>query len=400
MKKNLSLRKYFILILSISLFFITLGLFAFKAGEEFQVNTYTAGDQYNPTAAMDKKGNFVVVWKSDDQDGALGEIYAQRFNKQGKAIGTEFRVNTYTIDDQRNPGVAMNSKGDFVIAWESLWQDGLGWGIFAQRFNKNGKPVGLEFQVNTYVDYSQTNPVVAIDDKGNFVIAWESGSGIYAQRFDNKGQPVGPEFKANTASSASDPAIAIVKKRGNFIITYRDSSDDALAQRFNKNGKALGAEFKANTSYAPFQWFPAAIATDKKGNFVITWQSEEQGGDGVGVLAQRFNKNGKALGSEIQVNTNTDEWQDKPVIVMDDKGNFVIAWYTYWYDGSGEGVFAQRFNKFGKALGSEFQVNTYALSNQQRPAMAIDGKGNFVITWESLGQDGSGYGIFAKMFKK
>ena len=49
--------------------------------------------------------------------------------------------------------------------------------------------------------------------------------------------------------------------------------------------------------------------------------------------------------------------------------------------------------------GEEFQVNTYFSSAQDHPAVAMDEKGNFVITWESEGQDGDGMGVFAKMYK-
>ena len=56
--------------------------------------------------------------------------------------------------------------------------------------------------------------------------------------------------------------------------------------------------------------------------------------------------------------------------------------------------------KNGKSIGSEFQVNTYINLDQECPAVATDEKGNFVITWTSDGQDGDGWGIFARMFKK
>jgi len=43
---------------------------------------------------------------------------------QGEPVGPEFRVNTYTIDDQRKPAVAPDSSGNFVVVWHSYAQDG------------------------------------------------------------------------------------------------------------------------------------------------------------------------------------------------------------------------------------------------------------------------------------
>ena len=47
---------------------------------------------------------------------------------------------------------------------------------------------------------------------------------------------------------------------------------------------------------------------------------------------------------------------------------------------------------------TEFRVNTYTTSDQTVPAAAIGANGNFVISWESGGQDGDGSGIFMKHY--
>ena len=49
-------------------------------------------------------------------------------------------------------------------------------------------------------------------------------------------------------------------------------------------------------------------------------------------------------------------------------------------------------------VGAEFQVNTYTTDHQYEPTVAMDAHGNFVITWYSLLQDGSGYSIYAQKY--
>ncbi len=61
-----------------------------------------------------------------------------------------FSVNTYTPGDQDSPSTAMDADGNFVVAWSSYGQDGDGYGVYAQRYDYNGSPVGSEFIVNTY----------------------------------------------------------------------------------------------------------------------------------------------------------------------------------------------------------------------------------------------------------
>ncbi|RYX93916.1 fibronectin type III domain-containing protein, partial [bacterium] len=52
----------------------------------------------------------------------------------------EFRINTYTTNDQINPAIGMNANGIFVTIWQSEGQDGNGRGVYGQRFNSSGVP--------------------------------------------------------------------------------------------------------------------------------------------------------------------------------------------------------------------------------------------------------------------
>src|SRR5256885_13587760 len=62
-------------------------------------------------------------------------------------------------------------------------------------------PAGTEFRVNTTTLNSQSNPAVAMDAGGGSVVAWETtdGTGIRAQRYDAAGQPLGGEFRPSQA---------------------------------------------------------------------------------------------------------------------------------------------------------------------------------------------------------
>jgi len=86
----------------------------------------------------------------------------------------EFLVNTYTLDRQTLPAIAMDNNGAFVITWVRMYQDEDNGGIFAQRFNNDGSKNGSEFQVNTYSDGDQEHPSVALDSNGYLAITWAS----------------------------------------------------------------------------------------------------------------------------------------------------------------------------------------------------------------------------------
>jgi hypothetical protein len=67
-------------------------------------------------------------------------------------------------------------------------------------------------------------------------------------------------------------------------------------------------------------------------------------------------------------------------------------------DGEQTGVFARVFSSAGINLTNEFQVNTYFTSDQYYPSVNELNSTTFVVAWNSYGQDGGYYGVYAKIF--
>jgi len=150
----------------------------------------------------------VIAWQSRSQDGSYYSIYAQRYNATGVAQGGEFQVNTYTTNRQKEPSIAMDGDGDFVVVWESGdyygGQDGSDYGVYAQRYNAAGVVQGAEFQVNTYTTDGQRIPSIAMDDDGEFVIAWQSGGGQDGSNYGVFAQRYGVPLVVNSTGDGSD----------------------------------------------------------------------------------------------------------------------------------------------------------------------------------------------------
>jgi hypothetical protein len=383
-------------------------------GLEFPVNTHKTGDQSLPAVDVDLDGDFVVTWLSYGQGPSSSAIVAQRFDSLGQPRGVEFLVDSQAADDHYPGEVGLDDDGDFVVAWSSDEQDGSDMGVFARRFTSSGTP-GVEFLVNNVTGAAQDHASVGVDGDGDFVIAWDSlgqdGSslGVFARRFNSLAAPIGVEFQVNTFTAASQHAPAVAMEAdGDFVITWVSGGQDGaengiFARRFSSAGDPQGAEFQVNTHTTDGQYEPDVdLAGD--GRFVAAWASAGgQDGSARGVFAQRFASAGGRLGAELQVNTYTWDPQTSPAIALAPSGDFVVTWASYplsvpAQDGSESGVFARRFDSSGAALGVEFQVNTQTTSYQLMPAVARDSEGDFVIVWASLEQDGSGLGIFARLF--
>jgi hypothetical protein len=377
-------------------------------GPEFRVNTYTTNTQGFPSVAADASGNFVVVWSSYTQDGSTDGVFGQRYASSGALLGPEFRVNTYTTGNQYISRVASAASGNFVVIWTSA-QDAATFGVFGQRFAASGAPLGPEFRVNTYTTSSQVGSFVASDTVGNFVVVWDSfaqdGSnyGVFGQRYASTGAPLGPEFRVNTNTTGNQYISAVSSDAsGNFVVVWGSGLQDGsvtgvFGQRYASSGAPLGPEFLVNTYTTSAQRRPS-VASDTVGNFVVVWDSYGQDGQFAGIFGQRYASSGTPLGPEFRVNTYTTSAQYLPRVVADAAGNFVVVWQSYTADGSNDGVFGQRYASSGAPLGSEFRINTYTTGDQDRPAVASDASGNFVVTWQSQAQDGSSEGVFGQRY--
>ena len=392
-----------------------------RQGGEFQVNAYTTNTQSLPSVAVQPDGDFVVTFTSAF-DGYLSGVFGHRFDSAGARVGIQFQINTYTTYAQHRSSVASESNGDFVVVWQSNKQNGgvpAVYGVFGQRFTSAATPVGAEFAVNTFTANDQESPRVAADEDGDFIVVWQStgqdnlpfGFGIFAQRFDSSGARLGGEFQVNarTLENQKYPAVA-AKPNGDFVITWQSNQQEApgssygvFARRYSSAGVALATEFQVNTYTVGAQGQPG-IAARADGDFVIAWNSFNQESPGsstgnYGIFARRFTSAGTAQAVEFQVNVYTINRQRYPNVATDDTGDFVVTWESLHQDGDYDGIFARRVAS-NRAFGPEFQVNSYTADGQDAPVVDFDSDNDFVIVWYTeAAQDGSSYGIFAQRFK-
>lgn len=377
---------------------------------EFLVNTPSADGQFVSSVAALDGGGFVVTWMGSDADGY--GIFAQRFNASGTKVGAELQVNTYTTNSQQIPMVSALSGGGFVIVWASNDQDGDGSGIYGQRYDAAGSPAGSEFRANATAASSQQDAWVTGLAGGGFVVAWEStkadasGSGIYAQRYDASGAVAGGEFRVNTFTNSFKASPSLVAlSGGGFVVTWvsygQGSPGSIYGQRYDATGGAVGGEFQVNTDINTNKYSPA-VASLNNNSFVITWTSNLQDGSNMGVYAQRYDGTGTKVGGEFRANTYITGPQQYASVTGLDDGGFLISWTSAVQDGSGSGVYAQRYSASGVANGSEFLVNqttsgiqTSHATPRQNLSQLEDG--TIVITWQGNGV-GDDYGVFARQF--
>ncbi|MBX7105932.1 MAG: hypothetical protein K1X57_17750 [Gemmataceae bacterium] len=360
-------------------------------GTEFRINNPAISDVAAPAVALDGDGDFVVAWHAQGSDASDLAVLARRYNSSGVPVTDAFQVNIFSSGAQQRPSVACDNAGNFIVVWSSASaQDGSRDGIFARRYSPAGVPLTSEFQINQFTLNIQGSPSVAMDGAGDFVVAWESnyqdgdGYAIYARKYTAAGTPVGNEFAVNVTTTGDQlaPSVAI-DSSGSFVVAWQspdDNGDGVFMRRFGATGTPLSGEVRVNTHTIDQQTRPK-IASSATGEFAVVWQSRIQDGGTSGVYMQRFTAAGLPSGTETRVNTYTTGEQWMPSISSNALGELTVTWQSDGQDGDGAGVYCQRFAPGGTPIETEFRVTTSSTGDQMTPAIGADPYGDFVIGW-------------------
>jgi hypothetical protein len=377
-------------------------LHAQPVGGVFRVNTYTTSHQSFPSVAMCGQGRFVVAWESVNQDGSSYGVFAQRFDGAGAPAGAEFRVNTYTTSGQDYLRVACDTEGGFVVVWRSYSQGFPNTSLFGQRYDASGNPLGTEFRASTYTLGDNQAPAVAVDFTGNFVVAWEgkaeegSGFDIFFRRYGRSGAPLGAVFRANTTTTGDQrrPAVGLASVGGAFVIAW-EADGKVFAQRYIGTGAPAGAEFQVNTYGSFADKLRPQVSVDAVGGFVVVWEGFHLF-EAEGVIGQRFSSSGDRLGSQFRINTYTTGVQHTVRVASDSEGGFVTVWTNFPDFGAGS-TFSQRYASSGAPIGAALRVN--ASVGQSEPAVALGDAGNVVVVWHERQQPSADDNIFGQRFQ-
>ena len=111
-----------------------------------------------------------------------------------------------------------------------------------------------------------------------------------------------------------------------------------------------------------------------------------------------FDSNSNPFCGEFRINNVTARDQRTSDVVALSAGGFLVTWQSLGQDGSGNGIYARRYQATGDAQGDEFRVNSYTRGGQLRPQAVSLTTVGFAIFWTSDGHDGSPYDISGRFY--
>jgi len=248
--------------------------------------------------------------------------------------------------DQVQAAAAIDSTGRMIVAWRDISQ--LGQRILIQGFDPLGGRLARVETANFNNFRGAAHPAVAMDLKGNLIVAWDQSAGVntvHFRSYDSSGRPKTgePLPRAELRLTTGTLPAAALDSAGNLILVWQD--------RRNED-------------------------TDIYGN----WYSAK---DTVGVLnpdSTRF-----AWVGDVRINSTKQGEQNSPAVAVDRRGRILVSWRHGSQDSLG--IFCRAFGEGGIAV-AEFRLPSggpQSISDLSAPAVAASeltsDTSHFLVSW-------------------
>jgi hypothetical protein len=200
---------------------------------------------------------------------------------------------------------------------------------------------------------------------GSLLVVWDDQRqapySSWARRFDGPTGTWGPETRVSSGTGANGAGAPILYPEGDGAVVFLDYVAGTLnARRLDSRGVPLGGEITlSGPDPIGFDYPAAAAGTD--GSTLVTWQAQD-----LTLRAAFFDGAWNRLGADFPVSSQLFDAQSQPAVAAGGPGNLLIAWAEggpsfpfeppvppTGRDGSGLGIFAQRFQSPACAAGSE-----------------------------------------------
>ena len=369
--------------------------------ESFTMAQLVAGDVVFLHDSSDSPPTFdISVTDGNDSSTAVAaNITFTEVNDQPFIDSNEFGdvsiINTTLAGDQGQPDSVTLSDGSQVVAYSD------GSNSYARRFDSSGNLIGVEITLDD-TNSSADIDLVATSD-GGFVATWTNDGELTLRRFDASGTPLsGSSTTINFGDGISRTRPEITElTNGNLLVGYLgdtgiEEGSTAAAILLDSSFNVVTAEFIISDDTLVGQ-FDAKVTSQAGGGFAIAFtDAVDRDGDGHGTFVQFYDATGTAVGTNQQVNVNTDGHQQVFDIAELTNGNVLVA-YRDINDGGGFDTFARLYDSTGAALGSPFVVNQSTGGFQNAIDVVPLSDGTFAASWVTRFESGERQ-VFVRQF--
>lgn len=354
-------------------------------GSEFLVNTTTLNRQIYPSVESTASGDFLVLWQSTNSSN--GATQAQRFATDGSLIGGELTLGQWSYDD-----VEVLASGDFLVAQSAMPR--------VHRFDASGQLLTtIDMQTADSFGPSQLSPT----PDGGFAAVWnafhQQPPPIYgrwafeARVYGADGSTIRGPFEIAIADIAMRVLVATAAD-GRFVVVYPGgpTHEQLLAQRFDAAGMPIGGPILLGPIYYPLYTLRAEMAMTPGGDFAVAWRHLDDR-----ALVSRFAADGTLVAVTEVVPPAGYLFVGRQLAFLPYGDLVVVLTGVVWTEsGLDYDIFAQHIAADGTLVGDTYRVNTFTEGAQQLPSVAVQRDGTALIAWYGRDHPDDSAGVFGQ----
>lgn len=165
-------------------------------GDEFRIDPHTGTRTTMYDVSMSSGGDFILVWKQIDVPAGCEDLVCKLFDVHGSPLGSVFLASTTTDSSIQEPAVSLGDDGHIIVAWHGFVRRS-GDDVFLRHLDGSGAPLDTERTPHAWQLNNQRLVSISQLPDGRHVAVWQSEEqdgdveGIFAQRFDAAGNPLG-----------------------------------------------------------------------------------------------------------------------------------------------------------------------------------------------------------------
>lgn len=349
----------------------------------------TADREERPVVAYSSgSGQYLVLWQVL-MAGNTYTIRGQRLGWPGLPLGAPVNF-AAPPGRQETPAIAYNSRyHEYMVVWADARDGNWTIAVYAQRYDRDGAPLGENVRLAVEEDIPYEQPAVAYNSFANkYLVAWDSGFSKWCL--------VSPQGTTGACGIAygRQPAVGSNSAANTYLMVFADIPYGITGMGVDSTGTVVAPAFDISDSEQG-DTNPAVIYNPAAGQYLVVWENSGYDRD---IHARRVAADFSLVGTQDITLTAGLGDQVSPAVAYNPAANeYLVAWTDYRDSGtSGADIYVQRVGANGSRLGSNIRV-TAAAGDQRNPALAyISALDRYRIVWEDGRNPANGLDLYGQ----
>lgn len=343
---------------------------------------------FDPKLAFNNQGDALIVWNTGGSN-IGGLIQYAIYDKEVKTFGAPILIPNITASSL-HIAVSCNNRGDALVVWDTV----LGH-IQYSIYDKSTKTLGSPQTILGTGAYS-IDPSVTLNDEGDaFAVWYDAQMNIQYSLYHKIDRKFEIAKTLGESKTSTKPQI-VMNNKGDAILLWYDIVKEIISYVvYDKIAKFGSIQTILDTKSGVNQ----VVALNNQTDAVIAWNTGSETTLSGLIQYAVYNKDAKSFSSIKTIPSIKGNLAQNaiPQIALNDKGDALLTWCTLTADGK-DPLWYAFYNKTSKQFETPNPI-IGAITYSTAPELALNAKGEAVIAWFTTMNGTIQYAVYNRLSK-